>query len=235
MRILAIETTSFTGSLALFEEDTLLAECQLPSQQRSAQSLAPTLQKFLAEQHCELSQLQLIAVAQGPGSFTGLRVGITTAKSLAYALGAEVLGVDTLAVLAHQAASGIAGQTAGRWHAILDAQRNQLFAATFSRDSATAELRCISPTQIVDLAPWLEQLCPGDYVVGPVLGKIAAQIPAGITCVDQSLWEPQAASVGHLAWQEYSAGRRDDLWKLAPHYHRLSAAEEKAAQVRINL
>jgi tRNA threonylcarbamoyladenosine biosynthesis protein TsaB len=218
MRTLAIETTALTGSLALLEDDRVVAERELPDDQRSARSLAPTIHSLLAEQAWPMQTIRLIAVAQGPGSFTGLRVGVTTAKTLAYAIGAEVIGIDTLEVLASQAKKGTA-----RIHAILDAQRNQLFAADFSWPTAEAFPIRLTPTQIVDLTPFVAALQPGDVVIGPVAAKLASQLPAEVSSLTQ---DPCAAVLGRLAYRDYSAGRRDDLWKLSPLYHRLSAAEE---------
>lgn len=227
MRILAIESTGLTGSVALLEQDRLLAERDLPQDQRSAQSLVPTIQSVLADSGWPVRGVELIAVAQGPGSFTGLRVGITAAKTLAYAIGGQVLGIDTLECLAAQAEPSAA---ALRIHAILDAQRNQLFAASFGWATGEPFPRRLTATHIADIAPWLKEVAPGDYVIGPAAVKIQASLPDGVRVADVNASAPRAVTVGRLAWRDYELGRRDDLWKLLPHYHRLSAAEEKAAQ-----
>jgi len=230
MRILALETTGFTGTLALLDDDRVVAERALPSDQRSAQSLAPAIQSLLQDHGWPIPSLGLIAVAQGPGSFTGLRVGVTTSKTLAYAIGADVLGVDTLEVLANQA-GGI--QDEARIHAVIDAQRNQLFAATFVWKAADAVAARQTSTHIADLDPWIASLQAGDVVIGPVLAKLASKLPDGILLARESDCQPRAATVGRLAWRDYAAGHRDDLWKLVPHYHRASAAEEKADRGKV--
>ncbi len=109
VRILALETTETIGSVAAASDDKLLAELQLNPQQRSAASLAPALQDLLKMVGWRPGDVQLVAVTIGPGSFTGLRVGVTTAKTFAYAVGAEVLGVDTLQAIAN----GLPGETPG--------------------------------------------------------------------------------------------------------------------------
>jgi tRNA threonylcarbamoyladenosine biosynthesis protein TsaB len=229
-RTLAIETTSFTGGVALLYDDRVVAERRLPDDSRSAQSLAPAIQAILAEADWLVGSLNLIAVAQGPGSFTGLRVGVTTAKTLAYAIGAEVLGIDTLEVLAAQV--GQASSPARSIHAILDAQRNQLFAATFTWLSDSPFPRRESATAISDLAPFLASLLPGDVVIGPVLPKIAGQLPDFIIQADPAPCEPQAATIGRLAYRDWQSGRRHSLWTLAPEYYRPSAAEEKRSKTQ---
>ena len=101
MRVLAIETVGMTGSVAVLSGDEVLVERRLDTERRSAQTLAPAIQDLLAEVGWRPADLELVAVAQGPGSFTGLRIGITTAKGLAYVLGCRLLGVNTLRAIAN--------------------------------------------------------------------------------------------------------------------------------------
>ena len=162
----------------------------------------------------------MVCVAVGPGSFTGLRIGVTTAKTLAYAVGAEVIGVNSLEVIASQAPP----TDAPLW-AVIDAQRQELFVAKFDR-----ERKPIGQPRILSQPEWLAALVPGDRVTGPGLKRMRPLPPTGIEVVDESQWPPLAAAVGHLGWRDYCAGRRDDLWRLVPLYYRPSAAEEKAAQ-----
>jgi tRNA threonylcarbamoyladenosine biosynthesis protein TsaB len=224
VRILAIETTAFTGSVALAERDRLVGEARLPAEMRSAQSLAPAMDSLLAHVNWLVKSLQLIAVVQGPGSFTGLRVGVTTAKTLAYAIGAEVLGLDTLEVLATQARPAL-----GHIYPVVDAQRGQLFTAQFDWPEGAAFPARVTATGISDLHPWLSALQPHDIVIGPVAARLAPQLQAILPPENIVDCEPQASFAARLAWRDYQAGRRDDLWKLLPQYHRLSAAEEKRA------
>ncbi len=219
--LLAIETSGLAGSVALLESGDLVAQRQLDPKRRSATTLAPAIQELLAEAGWAPRDLQFVAVAVGPGSFTGLRVGVTAAKTLAYAVGCEVIAVGTLDAIAAQVPPPI-----DRVWAVLDAQRQQVFAAEFQRDSA-GELVPQSGPAIIDNDAWLASLEPGDWVTGPALGKLATRLPAGVNVVELNQWEPRAATVGQLGWRRYSAGQRDDLWRLVPRYYRRSAAEEK--------
>lgn len=224
MRILAIETTEIAGSVAALEADRLLAARDLDSQMRSAQSLAPALAALLQSTGWNATDVELVAVAVGPGSFTGLRVGITTAKLFAYAVGAGVMGIDTLEVIAAQAPAEV-----DQVWAAMDAQRGQVFAAQFIRDPADSVGRWErrGEEMLLDNSAWLAQLSPGQAVSGPVLDKLANQLPSGVVAVEQKLWWPKAATVGQLAWQQFQSGRRDDVFGLVPQYFRPSAAEEK--------
>jgi tRNA threonylcarbamoyladenosine biosynthesis protein TsaB len=214
MRIVAIETSGRHGSLS--------AHLGEGNDARLLQSLAPALRELLADVGWLPKSVELIAVTAGPGSFTGLRIGITTAKTFAYAVGAHIIGVNTLAVLAAQAPS-----TQGTLWTVLDAQRRELFAANFSGNASVA-LRSDCDVSIVDEDVWLAQLKAGGLVIGPVLRRLSARLPDGVVAVEDRLWEPMAATVGQVAWQKYSRGKRDDVWQLAPQYYRQSAAEEKA-------
>ncbi|HWC91080.1 MAG TPA: tRNA (adenosine(37)-N6)-threonylcarbamoyltransferase complex dimerization subunit type 1 TsaB, partial [Pirellulales bacterium] len=102
-RVLALETSGLSGSVALLDAGRPLAELPLPVGQRSAQSLVPTIDALVRQLDWRLEQIGLVAVTSGPGSFTSLRIGVSTAKCLAYAWGAEIQGVSTLEVIARQA------------------------------------------------------------------------------------------------------------------------------------
>ena len=221
MRTLAIETTERTGSVAALADGQLVAEAPLAGDQRSAQSLAPAIEEILNRLEWRAADVDLVAVTVGPGSFTGLRVGVTTAKTLAYAVGAEVLGVNTLEVIAAQAPLGEARITA-----VIDAQRQQFYSASFTRENHAA-MRCVEETHIVDRAAWLAKRPAGEVVTGPGLSRLTDDLPPGVTVVESHDWAPRAATVGKLAVAHYQQGRRDDLFRLAPQYYRLSAAEEK--------
>lgn len=227
MRILALETSGRGGSLALSEGDrsTNFIESRLfvdlPSEQRTAQCLAPAMKRAFAEVEWRPDTVELIAVAQGPGSFTGLRIGVTTAKALAYATGAKLVGVSTLAVLAYQSQ-----MSAGRVWSLLDAQRGELFAQRYNASTKIA--LAADETRIVAVEEWLKELHEGDAVTGPMLVKLRDRLPAGVVTVDDSLWEPQATAVGELGWHRFLHCLTEDVWQFVPHYHRRSAAEEKA-------
>ncbi len=229
MRILAVETSGRHGSLAVLSGEAdgakLLRETSLGGEQRTAQALAPALRNLLAETNWPPASIGMVAVAVGPGSFTGLRIGVTTAKAFAYAVGAEIVGVNTLEVLAWQAP-----QSAAPLWAIIDAQRQELFAVKFEMNDAGG-IAMSKETRIIPQDEWLAGLRAGDRVTGPALERLLPRLPAGIIAVADEQWQPKAAATGKLAWQMYQAGQRDDVWKLAPAYYRPSAAEEKRARV----
>jgi tRNA threonylcarbamoyladenosine biosynthesis protein TsaB len=217
--MLALETSSPTASVAILEDGQLLGETAFDPHQRTAQTFAPSIARQLAEAGWRPRDLELIAVTVGPGSFTGLRIGVTAAKTLAYATGAQLIGVNALHVIAAQSPTDIAEV----W-ATLNAQRQQLFAASYRCQGSLWE--SIRPTAIVDNSAWLQSLAPGTVVTGPGLARLRQQLPGGVIMVGEECWPPRAATVGRLGYLAFQAGRRDDLWKLSPQYFRKSAAEE---------
>jgi tRNA threonylcarbamoyladenosine biosynthesis protein TsaB len=167
------------------------------------------------------ADVQLIAVTLGPGSFTGLRVGITSAKTLAYATGASLIGVNTLAALAEQVPCD-----AEQLFAVIDAGRQELYVGQFARDGGHW-LR-IGPGSIQSIDAWLAGLPRGAIVTGPALAKLASRLPADVTVAPASNWKLMATTVGRVGWRHYETGQRDDPFQLTPLYLRRSAAEEKA-------
>ena len=161
-------------------------------------------------------------------------MGVTTAKTFAYAVGAEVIGVSTLEAIAHGLPEEwLAGQSR-EVHAVLDAQRKELFVGKFlsepgdGLDGGLPRLTRIESDRIVTAEQWLAALQPGTIVTGPGIARLEGQLPTGVVAAEVAFREPRAAIVGRLAWRDCQAGRRDDLWKLSPVYLRPSYAEEKA-------
>lgn len=222
MRILALETSGRDATLAALDGRAgaaaqPLAELAVVGPERTAQFLAPRTEELLRQVGWQPRDIELVAVAVGPGSFTGLRIGVTTAKTLAYAVGARVIGVNTLAAIAAQAPA----DAAPLW-VVMDAQRQELFAAKFD----AARNLAVAP-EILTQPAWQNLLQAGDHVTGPGLRRLRIDLPNGVHTVPHDAWQPMASTVGQLAWQDYQAGRRDDLWQLVPLYYRQSAAEEK--------
>ena len=224
MKILALETTEMVGSLAAMDDGNLLLQQYLRSDHRSARSLAPGIKSLIGQVGWRAAEVDLVAVTVGPGSFTGLRVGVTTAKTFAYAVGAEVLGIDTLEAIAAGAPESIDSLSVA-----IDAQRGEVVAGCFRRDSA-GQFRLTEPSRLIDLGEWLDGLPPDTVVSGPILRKCADRVPEGVRMLDAAYWPPQAATLARLAARDHAAGRRDDLWSLVPRYSRRSAAEEKWEQ-----
>jgi tRNA threonylcarbamoyladenosine biosynthesis protein TsaB len=222
MKTLALETASQPGSVACFTDGMLCYEAALPAERRTTESFAAEIQRAFQQLGWRASDIGLFAVSHGPGSFTGLRIGITAAKTFAYAAQCDVLAVDTLQVLAAQQDT----PTPHAW-AVLDAQRRQLFVQAFD---CSHSVPCpLSDVELVDSVAWLRSLPAHAVVTGSGLQRWQSAEPWLFQMTDPRVWIPQAATLGRLASEMHAVGRRDDWWQLTPRYYRLSAAEEKRA------
>ena len=239
MRILALETSNHQTSVALLEEGCLVRESRLSSEPRVARSLIPAIQDELKSAGWGSQDVQLVAVSQGPGSFTGLRVGITTAKTLAYAWQVPVVGVNTLEVIANQAYYPQSAEDRGPFlepgrslAVIMNAHRGQFFAAQFSADSQQ-QCQTVQPTQLVSQEQWVQQLEPGLALSGPGLSLVEDSLPPTVEAIEASRRLPQAAAVGQLVHAKSpsvslpTADLNHQIFSLCPEYYRRSAAEEK--------
>ena len=225
MHVIAIETSQRNGTLAALNADGAKIELAcakgLPGDQRTAESLIPKLQELLEDCGWNARDLDLVCTTTGPGSFTGLRLGVTTAKTLAYASGAELVGVSTLAAIA----AGVPAEYERLW-TIVDAQRQELFATCFTAGWQSKRMED-QAVHVLSIEHWLKQLRAGDLVAGSALNKIGVPLPPDVTAVDSQYRSPQAATVGSLGIEAKHLGQTVDPMQLVPKYYRKSAAEEK--------
>jgi len=224
VRILAIETSTQRGSVALLEQAEVREEAELPQQQRTTQCLAPVTAKLLAQAGWTPSDVELVAVTHGPGSFTGLRIAVTAAKTFAYAVGAELVAIDTLDVLVEQLPRAVTDACP-----LMNAQRRQLFAARYQR-AASGAWQMRDSCHIVDRDRLLAELARQTVLTGPVLERLPAPLLEGQPRAEQSCWFPQASTLGQLGWRAYQRGQRDDPFELHPRYYRSSYAEQKPSE-----
>ncbi len=140
MRVLAIDTTSENGSLALLEDDQVVEELALPGPDGFAQLLFPAIQGLLQRHRWTLEEIDLFAAASGPGSFTGVRVGLTAVKGLAEATGRSAQAISNLQAIAAQG-------TAPLRMPLIDARRGEVYTALYD-----AGLSVVQPEKACSLA-----------------------------------------------------------------------------------
>lgn len=225
MLTLAIETSGNRGSLALSREGVLLEERALTEEKRHARTLVADIRALLATFGLGPRDVELVAVSVGPGSFTGLRVGIVCAKAFTYAAGCQIAGVETLWAIAENAPPDVS-----RVETVIDAQRQELFVGSFARNSS-GDWFAERPVRIVGIKDWWDSLDSAVAVTGSGLERIvdveSVATRAGSRILDRSLWQPRAATVARLANRLAADGLLADCWSLEPAYLRKSAAEEK--------
>jgi tRNA threonylcarbamoyladenosine biosynthesis protein TsaB len=206
--------------VALAQGSALLAVQPLDEAHRHARDLAPTVQRLLREQSWRARDLQGVIVSRGPGSYTGLRVGVMSARTLAYATGCVLLGIDTFAAVAVQVAASV-----GRVDVLGDAQQDKVYFQPFTQEQAGWQPR--ADLRIVRWDDWLSQRDGAALVTGPGLVKWHDRLPAEVARADPADWHPRAESLLALGWARYQAGECDDPHALEPLYLRPSSAEEQ--------
>jgi tRNA threonylcarbamoyladenosine biosynthesis protein TsaB len=219
-RLLILETSGRTGQVALALGDELRGVRLLDEARRHARDLAPATAALLAEQGWRPRDINAVLVSRGPGSYTGLRIGIMSAKTFAYATGCVLIAVDTFAAIALQVP-----EPAGRVDVLADAQQDKIYVQPFGRDAGG--WRPLADLAIRPFADCLAAREASAAVTGPGLRKWAERVPADVPVVDASWWEPRPASLLRLGLTRYAAGERDDPWTLEPLYLRPSSAEEQ--------
>ena len=232
MLTLGIETSGHEGAISLLDDDHCLAEVTLGQEgRRHAQSLVQIIHQTLAQHQRKPQDVNLVAVSKGPGSFTGLRVGMMCAKVFAYATGCAFVAVDTFAVIA-------ANLSADESDVIVidDGQRQDLFAGRYTRDGSGTWVRS-APLEIVSVERFVEGLSPNTLVIGPGTTKLNKFSPDGAWKLRPEADRPRAIHVaesGRNCFQNRSGQMVDDpdfsFWKASPFYLRQSAAEEKRNQ-----
>lgn len=227
-RVLALETAGRGGSVAVLEDDRLLTTRAFAASERTTQALHPAIAELLATVSWQPRDVELLAVARGPGSFTGLRVGVTVAKTFAYVVGCPLVGVDTLTAVAEQSFQALdATEPDPKLAVVLDAQRGQLFVRTLGREAGTI---VGGEGVFMDAATWLAERAVGPWLSGPALPTLRSRLPSTVRLAPESTWEPRAATIGVLGYRAFVAGNLDSPWTLAPTYLRPSAAEERAQE-----
>lgn len=226
MKTLAIDSSLAAGSVAALSGGQIV-EQRLPVTGEHARRLAAALDASARSLGWTTAAAELVGVVRGPGSFTGLRVGVATAKAIAWATGARLVGVSGFEVIARQSAVHD-GFTTGEIHVAYDAGRGELFVATVAAaPDAPGGWRAGEP-RLLEISAWLEQLPRGGRVSGPALEAMADRLTSrdDLAIAPREAWLPTAATVGGLAMALAAAGRTDDPQALLPDYLRPSYAHE---------
>ncbi|MBN1105506.1 MAG: tRNA (adenosine(37)-N6)-threonylcarbamoyltransferase complex dimerization subunit type 1 TsaB [Deltaproteobacteria bacterium] len=217
--ILAVNTSSVQFSVALMRDSGALnGEYSISSGPTGSRPLFPALKDLLARTDADLRKIAAVAVATGPGSFTGLRVGLAMAKGLCQALDVPLIGVPTLRAMAVQVS-----WTAYPVCSVIGARKGEVFAALFDvvEGRGPVEIKEDTCLQLTDLSRFVEEraVFVGDDfesqagTIIRVLGDRALLAPG-------FFWNPKASAVGALALQRFHEGRWDDMESLVPTYLR---------------
>jgi len=210
--ILSIDTTSEFGSIALTERDQVVEEVLLHSPDGFGHILFPQIEKLLARHGVSVNRMDCFAAAAGPGSFTGVRIGLAAAKGLAEAVAKPVVALSNLRILA-----GFG--TAPLRATVLDARRGEIYGAVYN-DS----LEAMVEEAVMKFPAWLKTLPAAGFEFvsidfEPFRSFVDADVP--VVTAPRAL----AGAIGRIAWGEFEAGRARDPAGIDANYVRRSDAE----------
>jgi tRNA threonylcarbamoyladenosine biosynthesis protein TsaB len=218
-KLLILETSGQVGRIAVAHGGQLGDVRTLDETRRHARDLAPAVAELCAARGWAVRDLDGVIVSIGPGSYTGLRVGLMSAKTLAYATGCRVLGIETFAAIARQAPAGV-----DRVAVIADAQQQNVYTQSWRRGADG--WNAVAPLTIQPITVWMASLDEGIYLSGPGVRLYEGRFSERNPCVAPDAREPLPASLLELGLERWHAGSADDFWSLEPIYLRPSNAEE---------
>ncbi|NCB94417.1 MAG: tRNA (adenosine(37)-N6)-threonylcarbamoyltransferase complex dimerization subunit type 1 TsaB [Clostridia bacterium] len=230
MKILALDSSGLVASVAVTQDDNLLAEYTVNYKKTHSQTLLPMLDEICRMVELDLETIDAIAVAAGPGSFTGLRIGSATAKGLGLALKKPLIGVPTVAALAYNLYD-----TQGVICPIMDARRNQVYTGIFEFDEH--RMSTIKPQSAMGIEELIEELnADGRDVIflgdGVAVYKeiIMEKIKVPYSFAPVHLNKQRAGAVAALGARYYEEGRIETAMEHEPDYLRVSQAERERAE-----
>ena len=210
MKVLAFDTSSKALSLAILEDKQVLAETTINIKKNHSITLMPAIDFLMASLDWTPKDLDRIVVAEGPGSYTGLRIAVATAKTLAHTLNIELVGMSSLLAL-------VPYQQEGLFVPLMDARRNNVYAGFYENAKPVMPEAHLPFERVIELIKDASQVTfVGE--VGPFVEQIQEHLPR--TNFKETL--PNAANLALLAWDKEA----DSLHDFVPNYLKRVEAEE---------
>ena len=209
--ILAIDTTAEFGSVALCDADRIVEEVSIHSPDGFGHVLFQQIDCLLARHGAKPADMDCFAAASGPGSFTGVRIGLTAVKGLAENTGKPVVAVSNLRALAFFGTAPLRG-------VVIDAHRGEVYAGVYSD-----RLEAVAPEAVLAFARWQASLPPDAELISMDFSPIASLIDPGRQCITAP--RSLAAAIGRIALSEWRAGRAGTAEGIDANYVRRSDAE----------
>lgn len=224
MQVIALETATMVGSIAIVDDERVISELTLNIKATHSKKLMTAMSHILEDAALSLDDMDGIAVSIGPGSFTGLRIGLSAAKGLSYASGKPLIGIPTLDALASNLAFS-------RYLVcpILDARRGEVYTALYRAEGQSPEKvmgeMAVTPTSLTEMIKEKtiflgDGVAPYGEFLKERLGDLYLEPPMPLRL-------PRASNVAILALERLKSGDMDDPFALVPRYVRKSEAELK--------
>ena len=212
MYIAAIETATRAASVAVCNESKF-TEITQDSKLTHSETLLPQFKEVLAMSNVTREMIDAVAVSIGPGSFTGLRIGLAAAKSLAYAWNIKIIGVPTLQALAYHFPFSTVMP-------MIDAQKNRAYVQVFQKLKPLSEIEILSIDEAMNKAATLGEV----VICGDVCHKIKS-LPENVNIASVNMRMPRAVNIALCGNDLLAAGKVDNVMNIEPMYIRRSEAE----------
>lgn len=227
MKILGIESSGLTASIAVLSDDVIIAEYTTNFKKTHSETLLPMIAEVMDRIGIDINEIDYIAISEGPGSFTGLRIGAATAKGLGLATGKELVSVPTVKALCYNLYN-----VKGVICPIMDAKREQVYTGIFEYEGD--ELKTLFDTDAVPVTEIIKKL----NEIGKEVTFLGDGVPVYKDIIKDSIKVPyhyapanlarqRAASVCVLAADMIKEGKTVDAAMMRPEYLRLSQAERE--------
>ena len=242
-KLLVIDTSTAVMSIALMDGERLLVESNQIVERRHSDKLLPAIKELITSAGLTMQDIDGVAVGRGPGTYTGVRIGVTTAKTLAWSLSVPLLGISSLEALAYGALSETEGgkETGERTWLVpmMNARRDQVYAGLY--EAKNRHWGCLAADGVQLIDEWLDRIvmlygqedadqAPQQIIfVGEEL-ELEERIEArwrdvDIRSVHMQEQHMRASALGLLAQQRWMSGEQDDVHRMVPNYTQLSEAE----------
>ena len=231
MKLLAVETSSKTSSVALVSEEKLLGEFTVETKFTHSQSLMPMLDQMLKQAGVSITEIDGFAASMGPGSYTGLRIGMAAVKAFGLALNKPVYGVETLMAMLDQAKEKM-----GIVLTLVDARRDRVYLAGVHRDAQGEHV--VLPQQVMavaDLVTWISKQTQGVYLMGEGAVRYQEELMTAHPApnfLSRRYATPTARTIAWQALQRLEAGESADPDMLVPSYLAKTQAERELEERR---
>lgn len=247
--LLSADTSSSRFSIALLKGHKLIDEFESGPFNRHSSGLLPEIERLLSKNSYILEDIDALCVGLGPGSFTGLRVGLTTVRGMALALRKPIVGIPSIDGLAYsllwqkdklapsplpspQRGEGIIGIPCRKICPIIDAKQNRVYARIYSCSNKNIKPR--GKFLLLGIKELLSKISQPTTFLGDGIrlykNDILQELGQMARFAPESLWYPKAAIIGMLGLERLRAGKRDDVFSLSPLY-----IYHKECQIRKNL
>lgn len=220
MKVLAVDTSTMMSSISILEDDKIIADSSINQKETHSEMLVPLIKRMLDDLKIKAGDIDLFAIAKGPGSFTGLRIGMTSLKAMAQALDKPIIGISTLEGMAYSILND------NYVLAIIDARGKRYFAGLYKWNNCKLEMQFEEIIEEEELQRRIQEL-DKVTIVGEAISKLPLSIKemSNVRLAHPGLNNGISRNIAVLAKEKFEKGEIDSTFDITPNYLRKSQAE----------